>query len=100
MTIEVFFGLAAGALQLVASAIYIVSILRGKTKPDRVTWWILALVTGMVTVSYFASGARETIWLPAAHTLAFTVFGILSLYYGEGPAALSALDRFALIGAL
>ena len=100
MTIYGLFGITAGILELAAASIYIVSILAGKTKPDRVTWWVLALVSGMITASYFASGARETIWLPAAYTLAFTVFGILSLYYGEGPAALSALDRFALVGAL
>ena len=100
MTIYEFFGITAGVLELAAASIYVVSILSGKTKPNRVTWWILALVSGMITVSYFASGARETIWLPAAYTLAFTIFGVLSLFYGEGPATLSSLDRFSLIAAL
>ena len=98
MTIQALSGIAAGVLEFATCAIYVWSILKGETKPDRVTWWILALVSGMITVSYYASGARETIWLPLAYAISFLIISILSLKYGEGPASLHTLDRVSLIG--
>jgi|SRR3989344_1128090 len=92
-------GLLAGALELSSLPIYVYSIFCGKTKPSRVTWWVLAIVTGMITLSYYASGARETIWLPAAYTLSFAIVAILSLRYGDGPFTLSLMDRLSLVAA-
>ena len=100
MTIQAFFGIAAGVLELGACGIYIRSILQGGTKPDRVTWWVLALVSAMITASYWASGARETIWLPAAYAVSFLAIALLSLKYGEGPVTLNLIDRVSLVGAL
>lgn len=100
MTIQAIFGIAAGLLNVVTSIVYIRSIVNGETKPDRVTWWVLTLVTAMITASYWASGARDTIWLPAAYTVTFALVAVLSLRYGDGPVALSTLDRISLGGAL
>ena len=93
-------GIIAGVLELASAPIYIWSIVKGRTKPDRVTWWILTLVSGMITLSYFASGARETIWLPLVYTLTFGISAVLSLKYGDGPVTLSILDRVSLVAAL
>ncbi len=100
MSFHDIFGIAAGLLEVVAISSYIRSIFKGTTKPNRVTWWILAIVSGIITISYFASGARETIWLPVAYTLAFTIIGLLSIKYGEGKPSLSLIDRISLAGAL
>lgn len=100
MSLHELIGIAAGILELLSLPIYVSSILKGKTKPDRVTWWVLALVSGMITASYFASGARETIWLPLVYTISFIVVGALSIKYGEGPLTLDLIDRVSLIGAL
>jgi len=100
LSIQALFGITAGVLELASCAVYIASILRGKTRPNRVTWWILALVSAMITASYYASGARETIWLPAVYTTCFVVIGLLSLKFGDGPIVLSFLDRVCLIGAI
>lgn len=98
MTTQAILGIAAGIIELASSATYVVSILRGYTRPDRVTWWILGLVSGIITASYYATGARETIWLPLVYTVNFLVIGILSVRYGYGQRTLSSLDRFALVG--
>lgn len=100
MTVPVLFGIAAGVLEFASVAVYIRSILKKETLPNRVTWWILALVSGMITASYWASGARETIWLPVAYTTSFIVIGLLSVKYGDGPITLNLLDRACLVGAL
>ncbi|HWP61566.1 MAG TPA: hypothetical protein VN495_03110 [Candidatus Paceibacterota bacterium] len=93
-------GIAAGALELLSLPIYVGTILRGKTRPDRVTWWILSLVSAMVAASYFAAGARQTVWLPASFALCMLIVAVLSLRYGEGAARLSAIDTISLLGAL
>ena len=100
MTAYELLGILAGVLDFVTNGIYIRSIVQGRTKPDRVTWWVLGLVSAMITISYYASGARETIWLPVAYTIGFLIIGALSLKYGEGPFRLNLLDRVAVAGAL
>lgn len=100
MTLQALLGIAAGLLQLVASGVYVGSILVNETKPNRITWWVLALVSGMITASYWSTGARETIWLPASYTASFLLIAFLSIRYGDGPITLSGLDRVSLAGAL
>ncbi len=100
MSIQELFGIAAGALELLSLPIYIRSILNKETKPNRVTWWVLALVSGMIAASYFASGARETAWLPSVYAFCMLAVAVLSLKYGEGPLRLNILDRVSLVGAL
>ncbi len=84
MTFYAVMGILAGVLSFVAYPIYIRDILRGITKPSKVTWWILALLNGVITASYYASGARDTIWIPVSYTIGFSVIAFLSLKYGEG----------------
>ena len=100
MTIQALFGIGAGILQLVTCGMYIASILKGETRPDRVTWWVIAFVNGIITAAYFAAGARETIWLPLAYGAGFGLIALLSLKYGEGPFRLSIIDRISLFGTL
>ena len=100
MSFHEYSGITAGILAFSACPIYLSAILAGKTRPDRVTWWILALVSGMIAASYYASGARDTIWLPVGYTASFLVIALFSLKYGEGPFRLHWLDRLSLIGSL
>lgn len=93
-------GEIAGVLAFLPCPIYVFTMVYGETRPDRVTWWILALVSGMITLSYSASGAHETIWLPLGYTLSFLTVALFSLKYGDGPITLHVLDRVSLFGAL
>lgn len=93
-------GVAAAFLQFFAFAFYIIDILRGKTKPNRITWWVLTLVSSVTAASYFASGARETIWLPLAYTFSFVSVAILSLWYGEGSVTVNRIDQISLVGVM
>lgn len=98
MTLQAVFGIAAGLLSFVAYPIYIRDILRGETKPSKVTWWILALLNAALAASYYAAGARDTIWIPISYTIGFTVVAFLSLQYGEGNWEKS--DWICLLGAV
>ena len=100
LTTQVLFGITAGILAFVPCPLYIYAILKGETKPDRVTWWILALVSGMIALTYDATGAHETIWLPIGYTASFFIIALFSLRYGDGPMHLHTLDRICLVVAL
>ncbi|MEI7719729.1 MAG: hypothetical protein WCI89_00775 [bacterium] len=95
-----FIGEVAGVFSIVPTFFYIRAMLRGETKPDRVTWWILALESGMISASYLATGAHETAWVPLAYTFGSLTCAFFSLKYGEGSFRLHTLDRVSLAGAL
>lgn len=83
MTISWVLGVAAGILGLAANPVYVADVLRGDTKPSKSTWWMLAALHVVLTASYFASGARETVWLPFAYVISFLVVALLSIRHGE-----------------
>ncbi len=84
MDIKFYTGIIAGIISLVSYLIYFRSILKGETKPNRVTWWIWIFMGAVLTSSYYASGARDTIWSPLAEFLGPLVTAILAIKYDEG----------------
>ena len=84
LDVKVVLGMIAGAIAFLAYVIYIVSILRGKSKPNRATWWIWAFMGVVLVLSYQASGAENTIWVPFVEFLGPLIIAILSIKYGEG----------------
>ena len=91
-------GIIAGVLSFAAYALYIFTTLKGKTKPNRATWWILTLVGLMIAASYYAEGARDTMWVPLSYVLGPAIIAVLSLKYGEG--RWERLDKLCLTGAI
>src|SRR5258707_594803 len=89
-------GQVAGALALAGFVPYVVSILRRQTVPSRTTWWIWTVVGAMLCASYYAAGARESIWVPVGYALGPLVTALLALRYGEG--GWSRFDRACLAG--
>ena len=92
-------GLVSGVLAFAANPIYVWSILQGKTRPDRVTWWIIAALNILITATSYELGARSTIWLPVAFSLSCSIIAILSVLYGEGPVQLTRLQVTCISGA-
>lgn len=77
-------GIIAGIIALLAYVIYIISIFRGKSKPNRATWWIWAFMGLVLALSYKFSGAENTVWVPYVEFLGPLSIAILSVKYGEG----------------
>lgn len=77
-------GVIAGVIAFSACIIYIYSILKGKTKPNRATWWIWAFMGLVLALSYHFSGALNTIWVPYVEFLGPFLIALLSVKYGEG----------------
>lgn len=94
----ILFGQVAGAVSFTAYLLYITTTILGRTKPNRATWWILSLVGFMIAVSYYAGGARETMWVAVSYIAGPLIIAILSLWYGEGK--WETLDKICLTGAI
>ena len=99
MIIGEMFGIIAGILSFSAYALYIFSTIYGKTKPNRATWWMLTLIGFMIALSYYAGGARATMWVAISYALGPFIIAILSLKYGEGN-KWEKLDKWCFIVAM
>ena len=92
------FGVVAGIFSFSAYLFYIIAIVKGKTKPNRSTWFIWAFIGLMLAISYKASGAEDTIWVPISEAIAPSIIALLSVKYGVGGA--DKIDIFAFLGSL
>ncbi len=91
-------GVAAGILAFVAFIPYINSIFKGETKPQRATFAIWSAISLVTLFSYFATGARQTIWIALVYALLQLFIFALSFKYGMG--GFGKLDSICLSGAL
>lgn len=74
----------AVVLALAGYAPYIAAVLRGRTRPNRASWWIFALSAGAGTASSWAAGARVTVGVPATFAVCCVAVGLLAIRRGEG----------------
>jgi hypothetical protein len=93
------FGIIAGIIALLAYVVYVISIFRGGSKPNRATWWIWAFMGLVLALSYDLSGASNTIWVPYVEFLGPFTIALLSLKYGEGGLN-NKTDLLCLLGAV
>ena len=78
------FGILAGILQLVATAPYVRDILRGSTRPQRMTWGIWTTLAFVVLASQWASGATWSLTLTIGQAISCLVIFLLALRRGVG----------------
>lgn len=92
--LSTFFVIASGVLVFIAMPPYIIDVIKGKTRPERMTWFILSLLGIIAFVSQIQAGASWSLVFSGLDTLgSLTVFA-LSLWHGVG--GLSKLDLLAL----
>jgi hypothetical protein len=91
-------GIIAGCISIAAFIPYLISILMGKTKPNRVTWWIWSGLGILLFFSYKESGATDTLWVAETYVVTPFLVALLSIEYGEG--TWSRLDVLCAIGAI
>ena len=85
-------GLVAGSLAFLQLIPYLISILRGNTRPERATYAIWSLVNIIIVSSYITAGATTTIWVGLAYAVSQIIVFLLSFKYGIG-----GLNRFDII---
>lgn len=95
--LRVLVGQVAGVVALAGFAPYLLSTARGRTVPNRATWWIWTVVGATQCASYYAAGARDSIWVPIGYVLGPLATALLALRRGEG--GWGRFDRACLAGA-
>lgn len=89
-------GLVAGFLSIICVLPYIISTLQDKTKPHRITWWVLSLLGFMMALNQWLAGGGNTVWMPLCGAIGQMVLAILSIRHGEG--GWGTLDRVCMMG--
>ncbi len=77
-------GVTAIILQIVGFFPYIRDILRGKTKPERASFWIFSLLIGVTLVAQLSDKVTWAAALVATSLLSVLAIAILSIRYGYG----------------
>ena len=73
---------------------YLRDTFRGKTRPQRVSWFIYAVLSVVAAISQYMSGERAGAYLATGSAIGFTAVFVASIRHGEGGA--SRLDRLSL----
>ncbi len=91
-------GITAAIIAAFSHILYVRAILKGETKPSRVTWFIWSILGIIVAASYYKSGARSTLWIPIGEAFWYSLFFLLSIKFGVG--GWTKIDRVAIVGAI
>jgi hypothetical protein len=90
-------GMASGILLLLGNIPYIISIRRGDTRPNRVTWGVWTTIGCILLGSYQAIGATHTRWMLIAQIISQFVITCYAFKYSQG--RWQRLDLICLAGA-
>lgn len=77
-------GIVAGILTLAAASTYIVSVVKGKTRPERGAMIIWAVTSGIALSAYWADGAKASLWFAAGDFVVGIVMLVLAIKFGYG----------------
>ncbi len=92
-------GIASGVILFGANIIYFIAILKGTTRPNRATWFMLATVSLVIAASYRDLGAGPTLFAAIGAAAGTIAVAILAIWYGTG--GNSCFDRICIFaGAL
>jgi hypothetical protein len=80
---------------------YIYSILKGETKPVRVTWGLWSLIMLIGVFAHYGVGAEKSLAFVVADTLGVGIIFLLTFFKGEaGHTRLQTISLFFCIGAI
>lgn len=63
---------------------YIIQILRGHVRPERMTWFVWSVILALAVWSYHASGATDSVWFLVGDLLVTVFVFILAIWKGVG----------------
>jgi hypothetical protein len=92
------FAVAASAIAILSVTPYIIDTIKGKTRPNIVSWFTWSLLTGIAMAAAFAAHEPRTALLLLGETIGTFLVGALGLKYGY--AKLSLFDGLCQIGAI
>lgn len=83
-------GETAFVLSVVGVVPYLAGIIRGKVRPERMSWFIWTIILALGLWSYLASGGNDSAWLIIGDLLITATVFVFALWRGSG--GLSRLD--------
>lgn len=92
------FGILSGVLVVLAAIPYIRDILKGETRPNKVTWFIWLLLQSLAFVSQLVEGGRDSLLLSGGDIFITATILILAFYKGESK--WHWIDKVSLVGAV
>lgn len=92
-----FFGYISLLLFMFSAVPYVRSILKGNTKPQRITWLIWTVLVFIAFFSQLAKGATWSLLLTVGDAITIVIVFIFSIKYGVG--GFRKIDILSLIGA-
>jgi hypothetical protein len=84
ITIAQFSGYLSGIFMIVSYIPYIRDVFRGKTKPERLTWFLWATLSVVAFILQFAEGASYSLFLTGAQMIGLMTVFLLSIKNGYG----------------
>lgn len=90
-------GVVAALLALAGAVPYVLDTLAGRTRPNRATWLVYAVIGCCVVASSWSAGGTWSLLTPVAYIIGPIAILIASIRHGEG--GWSRLDRACLAGA-
>lgn len=91
-------GILSGIVFIIADLPYLKDTLADKTRPHRVSWFLYFVFNSLSIANQAASGATNSLWLPAAGALMTFIIFVVSFKHGVG--GHEKLDIICLAGAL
>lgn len=92
------FGVLGGTIALLSNVPYIVDTIKGKTKPHRVTWFVLVVLNITFVANQIGSGASNTLWLAISFLVSTIIISALSIKKGVGGG--TKMDYLILLGSV
>lgn len=91
-------GIFSGLLVIIADIPYILNAYKGKTKPHRITWFIVFILNVISLANQHASGATHSLWLIIGGTIAS--LAVFAIAVPKGTGGFAKLDIIVLIGVI
>lgn len=93
-----FIGVVAGVVSALAFIMYVVDMFSAGVRPNRVSWFVWALIGGILYFSHQEAGGYSSSWVPLAQFALVLITFIFSLRWGEG--GWKKLDLYCLFASI
>ncbi len=93
---KVIIGVIAAVVSFAGFIPYLITILKGNTRPNIVSWTVWMSLACISGITYYYSGARQTALVPAAYVMGDLLIITLALKHGKGD--IHKFDLYCLAG--
>ncbi len=82
MNFPIIMGIVATILGIYSTVPYVIAVVKGKTKPHQLSWLVFVIMNGIVFLSQYLAGGRESVLITLTFFVGSLIIFLLSLKYG------------------